>query len=81
MVLIVVALDDCTISVMKALQNVLDNGVFVVLLSVARSREPAKALRPLVMTLMPSRNRPMPPRTEIVVVDIDPSTCFDTQAI
>jgi hypothetical protein len=24
-------------------------------------------LRPLVMTLMPSRNRPTPPRTEIVV--------------
>src|SRR5262245_39944088 len=72
MVVIVVALDDCTISVMKAPQNVLDNGVAAALLSVVRSPEPANALRPLVMTLMPSRNRPTPPRIAIVV-DIRPS--------
>src|SRR6516162_3016908 len=67
MVVIVVALDDCTISVTKAPQNVPDNGVAATLLSVVRRREPANAFRPLVMTLMPSRNRPTPPRTEIVV--------------
>src|SRR5262249_34524639 len=67
MVVIVVALDDCTISVMKAPQNALDNGVAAALLSVVRSPEPANALRPLVMTLMPSRNRPTPPRIAIVV--------------
>src|SRR5262244_938215 len=67
MVVIVVALDDCTMSVTNAPQNAPDNGVAAALLSVARNPEPATALRPLVMTLMPSRNRPMPPRTEIVV--------------
>src|SRR5262249_10158344 len=67
MVVIVVALDDCTISVTKAPQNAPDSGVAAALRSVARSPEPANALRPLVMTLMPSRNRPTPPRTEIVV--------------
>src|SRR5262245_52065352 len=67
MVVIVVALDDCTISVTKAPQNAPDSGVAATLRSVVRSPEPANALRPLVMTLMPSRNRPTPPRTEIVV--------------
>src|SRR5215813_2210480 len=67
MVVIVVALDDCTISVTKAPQNVPDNGVAATLLNVVRSPGPANALRPTVMTLMPSRNRPTPPRTEIVV--------------
>src|SRR5262245_4874856 len=67
MVVIVVALDDCTISVTKAPQNAPDNGVAATLLSVERSCEPANALRPVVMTLMPSRNSPTPPRTEIVV--------------
>src|SRR5215469_10373947 len=67
MVVIVVALDDCTISVMKAPQNAPDDGVAAALLSVVRSPEPANALRPPVMTLMPSRNKPTPPRTEIVV--------------
>jgi hypothetical protein len=66
-VVIVVALDDCTISVTKAPQNALDSGVAAAVLSVVRSPGPASALRPLVMTLMPSRNRPTPPRTEIVV--------------
>src|SRR5262245_41390450 len=72
MVVIVVALEDCTISVMKAPQNAPDNGVAAALLSVVRSPEPANALRPLVMTLMPSRNRPTPPRIAIVV-DIRPA--------
>src|SRR5215471_12285077 len=67
MVVIVVALDDCTMSVTNAPQNAPDNGVAAALLSVARSPEPATALRPPVMTLMPSKNRPTPPRTEIVV--------------
>jgi hypothetical protein len=67
MVVIVVALDDCTKSVTKAPQNAPDNGVPAALLNVVRSPEPANALRPWVMTLIPSRNRPTPPRTEIVV--------------
>src|SRR5262249_2975252 len=73
MVVIVVALDDCTISVTNAPQNAPDNGVAATLLNVVRSREPANALRPLGMTLMPSRNRPTPRRTE-VVVDIQASS-------
>src|SRR5215831_397205 len=67
MVVIVVALDDCTISVTKAPQNAPDSGVAAALLSVVRSPEPANALRLLVMTLMPSRNRPTPPRTDVAV--------------
>src|SRR5262249_59552445 len=81
MVVIVVALDDCTISVTKAPQNAPDNGVAAALLSVARSPEPANALRPLVMTLMPSRNSPTPPRTAIVVDIRAPFRCFDSQVI
>src|SRR5262245_21473396 len=81
MVVIVVALDDCTSSVTNAPQNAPDNGVAAALLSVARSPEPANALRPLVMTLMPSRNRPTPPRTEIVVDIRASSRCFDGQVI
>src|SRR5262245_42412265 len=67
LVVIVVALDDCTIRVTKAPQNAPDKGVAAMLPSVVRSREPANGLRPLVITLMPSRNRPTPPRTEVVV--------------
>src|SRR5262245_6857493 len=67
MVVIVVALDDCTISVTNAPQNVPDSGVAAALLRVVRSPGPASAFRPPVMTLMPSRKRPTPPRTEIVV--------------
>ena len=48
-------------------QTAPDNGVAAALPSVVRKPGPANALRPLVMTLMPSRNRPTPPRTEIVV--------------
>src|SRR5215472_10824705 len=79
MVVIVVALDDCTISVTKAPQNAPDNGVAAALLSVVRSPEPANALRPLVMTLIPSRNRPTPPRTEIAVDIRGSSRCCDSQ--
>src|SRR5262245_59171993 len=66
-VVIVVALDDWTRSVTNAPQNVPDSGVAAALLSVARNPEPASAFRPPVMTLMPSRNRPTPPRTDSVV--------------
>src|SRR5215469_17582887 len=54
-------------SVTNAPQNAPDSGVAAALLSVVRNPEPASALRPLVMTLMPSRKRPTPPRTEMVV--------------
>src|SRR6516225_6100914 len=81
MVVIVVALDDCTISVTKAPQNAPDDGVAAALLSVVRSPGPANALRPLVMTSMPSRNRPTPPRTEIVVDIRVPSRCSDSQDV
>src|SRR5262245_55544154 len=67
MVVIVVALDDCTISVTRAPQNAPDSGVAAALLSIVRNPGPAIALRPAVTTLMPSRNSPTPPRTEIAV--------------
>ena len=63
----VVALDDCTSSVTTAPQNAPESGVAAALLSTVRSEEPASALSPSVMTVMPSRNRPTPPRIEIVV--------------
>jgi hypothetical protein len=63
----VVALDDCTSSVMKAPQKKLESGAAAALLSTLRREEPARALGPLVMTVMPSRNRPTPPRLEIVL--------------
>jgi hypothetical protein len=78
MVVIVVALDDCTISVTKAPQNAPDNGVAATLLSVVRSPEPANAFRPLVITLIPSKNRPTPPRTEIVVEICAPPRCLES---
>jgi hypothetical protein len=62
----VVALDDCPSSVMKAPQNAPESGAAAALLSIVRREEFAKALRPLVMTVMPSRNRPAPPRFELV---------------
>ncbi len=66
-VVMVVALDDCTRSVTIAPQNAPESGVAAALLSTVRSDDPASALRPSVMTVMPSRNRPTPPRIEIVV--------------
>jgi hypothetical protein len=62
----IVALDDCTSSVVKAPQNAPESGAAAALLSIVRREEFAKALRPLVMTVMPSRNRPAPPRFELV---------------
>src|SRR5215831_13615348 len=67
--------------VTKAPQNAPDSGVAAALLRVVRSPEPASALRPLVMTLMPSRNRPTPPRTAIAVDMRAPPGCIDSQAI
>src|SRR5208337_1547469 len=66
-VVMVVALDDCTRSVTTAPQNAPDRGVAAALPSTVRSEEPASPLRPSVMIAMPSRNRPTPPRIEIVV--------------
>jgi len=66
-VVIVVALEDCTRSVMMAPHMAPLIGVAVALLSAARSEEPASAFKPPVMTVLPSRNRPTPPRTEIAV--------------
>src|SRR5262245_25040893 len=74
MVVIVVALEDCTISVTTAPQKAPDSGVAAALLSTVRSLDPASPLRPAVMTLMPSRNKPTPPRTEIVVDMLAPSS-------
>src|SRR6516165_127994 len=63
----VVALDDCTSSVTIAPQNAPESGVAAALLSTVRSAEPARPFRPSVMTVMPSKKRPTPPRMEIVV--------------
>src|SRR5215472_8672486 len=67
MVVIVVALDDCTISVTNAPQNVPDKGVAAAFASVARRPEPANSFRLLVMMFMPSKKRPTPPSTAIAV--------------
>jgi hypothetical protein len=66
-VVMVVALEDWTSSAMIAPQNAPDSGVAAALPSTVRSPEPASALRPVVMTVMPSKNRPTPPRIEIAV--------------
>jgi hypothetical protein len=63
----VVALDDCTISVAMAPQSAPRIGVAAARARTVRSDDPANAFRPSVMTVMPSRNRPTPPRMEIVV--------------
>src|SRR5262245_18328571 len=81
MVVIVVALDDCTTSVTNAPQNAPDNGVAAALRIVVRSPGPATALRTFVMTLLSSRNRPTPPRTEIAVDIRAPTDCFDGPAV
>jgi hypothetical protein len=67
MVVIVVALDDCTISVAIAPQKAPRRGVAAALPSTVRSAVPAKPFKQSVMTVIPSRNRPTPPRIEIVV--------------
>jgi hypothetical protein len=63
----VVALDDCTRSVMIAPQMEPRSGVAAALPSTVRNAEPANAFRPSVMTVMPIRKRPTPPNTEIAV--------------
>ena len=73
MVVIVVALDDCTRSVATPPQKAPRNGVSAALLSAVRSPEPASPFSPAVITVMPSRNRPTPPMIEMVV-DIYPLT-------
>src|SRR5271168_5123679 len=72
-VVIVTALDDCTSSVTIAPQKTPDSGVAAALPSTVRRAEPASAFSPSVMTDMPSRNRPTPPRTEIAVAMFTPS--------
>ena len=66
-VVIVTALDDCTSNVIIAPQTAPDSGVAAALPSTVRSAEPASALSPSVMTVMPSRNSPTPPRIAIAV--------------
>src|SRR5262249_22707085 len=66
-VVMVVALDDCTISVATAPHQAPRSGVAAALSSTVRSAEPASPFRPPVMTVMPSKNRPTPPRIEIVI--------------
>src|SRR5262249_29519363 len=66
-VVMVVALDDWTRSVTSAPQKEPCSGVAAALPSIVRSAEPANAFRPSVMTVMPMRKSPTPPRTEIVV--------------
>jgi hypothetical protein len=66
-VVIVVALDDCTRSVTTAPQKEPRSGVAAARLSTVRSAEPANAFRPAVITVIPSRKRPTPPSTEIAV--------------
>src|SRR5262245_17615892 len=66
-VVIVVALEDCTTRVATAPQKAPLNGVAAALASTVRSADPARVFRPAVMTVIPSRKRPTPPRIEIVV--------------
>jgi hypothetical protein len=67
MVVMVVALDDCTSSVMTAPQNVPRSDVAAAFVSTRRKAEPATALRPSVITAMPSKKRPTPPRIEVIL--------------
>src|SRR5215831_3165620 len=66
-VVMVVALEDCTRSVTIAPQKEPSSGVAAALPSTVRRAEPASAFNPSVITVMPSRNRPTPPSTEIAV--------------
>jgi hypothetical protein len=74
MVVIVVALAVWTISVAMAPHKVPRSGVAAALLSTVRNAEPAIGLSPWVMTVVPSRNRPSPPRMEMAV---DPELVFE----
>jgi hypothetical protein len=61
-VVMVVALDDCTSSVMKAPEG----GAAAAPCSAPCAERSPQSLSSLVMTVMPSRNRPTPPRFEVV---------------
>src|SRR5262245_11162986 len=71
MAVMVVALDDCTRRVAIAPQKAPRIGVSAAFARTVRSAEPASAFKPSVMTVMPRRNKPTPPRMEIAV-DICP---------
>ena len=66
-VVMVVALEDCTMRVITAPQNVPSNGVAAAFSMTVFRAVPASALRPSVITAMPRRNRPTPPTIETVV--------------
>ena len=74
-VVIVVALDDCTISVITAPQNVPSSGVAAAFSITVLRAVPASALSPSVITAMPKRNRPMPPTIETSVSKSPPGPC------
>ena len=69
---IVVALDDCTMSVMIAPQNVPSSGVAAAFSITVFRAVPASALSPSVITAMPRRNRPIPPTIETSVSNFPP---------
>ena len=79
MVVMVVALDDCTRSVMTAPQNVPSSGVAAAFSITCFKAVPASALSPSVMTAMPSRNRPTPPTMETIVSKFPPGPCVIPQ--
>jgi hypothetical protein len=56
-----------TRSVTMAPQNAPRSGVAAALPSTVRSAEPASVFKPPVMTVMPSKKKPTPPRIEIVI--------------
>jgi hypothetical protein len=68
----VVALEDCTRRVMIAPQIVPRMGVAAAFASTPRKAEPASAFKPSVITAMPKRKRPTPPRMEIIVAKAYP---------
>ena len=78
MVVMVVALDDCTRSVTTAPQTVPLNDVAVALANTVRRAEPASAFRPSVITAMPRRKKPIPPAMATVVSKASPSRRMNT---
>jgi hypothetical protein len=75
MVVMVVALDDCTMSVITAPQNVPSSGVAAAFSITVFRAVPARALSPSVITAMPKRKRPTPPTIEIAVSKCPPGRC------
>ena len=72
----VTALDDCTSRVMIPPQKAPESGVAAALPSTVRKEDPASAFNPSVMTVMPSRNSPTPPRIAIAVDMDGPAPIF-----